>query len=114
MINMDCDHPDIEEFLDIKNDLTKVTSANISVNMTGEFMNAVKSDSEFELYFKVESTGEEIRKIVNARDLFNKLAKNNWNMAEPGILFWENIKSQHIMSEDKNFEFAGVNPCGRW
>ncbi|MEY8416854.1 adenosylcobalamin-dependent ribonucleoside-diphosphate reductase [Tissierella praeacuta] len=111
MLNMDCNHPDIEDFIDVKNDLSRVNYANISVNIDDEFMNAVKNDEEYNLYFKVEATGEEISKKVNARELFKKLAKNNWNMAEPGILFTNKINSWHLMSEDKDFEFAGVNPC---
>ncbi|MCF6465750.1 adenosylcobalamin-dependent ribonucleoside-diphosphate reductase [Clostridium sp. Cult2] len=111
MLNLDCNHPDIEDFIDVKNDLTKVKYANISVNITDEFMEAVIDDREYELYFKVEATGEEIRKTIKARDLFRKLAKNNWNMAEPGMLFTNRINSWHLMSEDDTFEFAGVNPC---
>jgi ribonucleoside-diphosphate reductase alpha chain len=111
MLNMDCNHPDIEDFIDVKNDLSKVNYANISVNIDDKFMNAVKNNEEYDLYFKVEATGEEIKKIVNARELFEKLSRNNWNMAEPGILFQDKINSWHLMSEDKDFEFAGVNPC---
>lgn len=111
MINMDCSHPDIEDFIDVKNDLNKVNFANISVNVTDEFMKAVEDDKDFELYFKVEATGEEIKRKVKARKLFRKIAKNNWNMAEPGLLFTDRINSWHIMSEDEDFEFAGVNPC---
>ncbi|HZK00780.1 MAG TPA: hypothetical protein VFC79_12260 [Tissierellaceae bacterium] len=110
MLNMDVNHPDIEEFIDIKNDLSKVTSANISVNVNNEFMDAVKNDEEYELYFKVDATGEEITKKVNAKELFNRLAVNNFNMAEPGILYQDRINSWHLMSEDEDFEFAGVNP----
>ena len=40
-----------------------------------------------------------------------KLCKNNWDYAEPGILFWDNIKKHHLMSEDKEFAYSGVNPC---
>jgi len=111
MLNLDVNHPDIEDFIDVKNDLNKVTFANISVNIDDKFMEAVKNDSEYELYFKVEATGEEIIKKINAKDLFRILARNNWNMAEPGILYQERINSWHLMSEDKDFEFAGVNPC---
>ncbi len=111
MLNMDSNHPDIEEFIDVKNDLTKVTYANISVNIDNKFMEAVENDGDYELYFLVESTGEEIRKVIKARELFNKIAKNNWNMAEPGILYTDRIDSWHMMSEDEDFEFAGVNPC---
>ena len=111
MLNLDCSHPDIEDFINVKNDLKKVTYANISVNVDDEFMTAVKEDKNYTLYFKVESTGEEITKTVRARDLFKKLAYNNWNMAEPGILYKNRIDSWHMMSHDKTFEFAGVNPC---
>lgn len=111
MLNLDCDHPDIEDFIDVKNDLDKVNFANISVNITDEFMKAVVEDRDFELYFKVEATGEEISKIISAKDLFRKLAKNNWDMAEPGILYQGRIENWHLMSKDEDFEFAGVNPC---
>ena len=111
MLNMDVDHPDIEDFIDVKNDLSKVNYANISVNVNDEFMKAVENDEEYELYFKVEATGEEIIKKRSARELFYKLALNNWNMAEPGILYKNRIDTWHLMSEDEDFEFAGVNPC---
>lgn len=111
MINLDVTHPDIEEFIDIKNDLDKITSANISVNITDEFMNAVANNNDFELYYKVDATGEEIRKIVNAKKLFKKIAYNNWKMAEPGVLYIDRINSWHLLSEDEEFDFAGVNPC---
>lgn len=111
MINMDVNHPDILDFIDVKNDLSKVNSANISVNVNDEFLKAVKEDKNYTLSFDVEASGEKIRKEVRARDIWNTLAKNNWNMAEPGILYWDRINSWHIMSEDKNFSYAGVNPC---
>lgn len=111
MINMDVDHPDIEEFIDVKNDLEKVTSANISVNVNDEFMEAVKNDQDYTLSFTIEHTGEEITKTLKAKEVFRKLAYNNWNMAEPGILYSDRINSWHLMSEDEDFEYAGVNPC---
>ncbi|HZJ98920.1 MAG TPA: adenosylcobalamin-dependent ribonucleoside-diphosphate reductase [Tissierellaceae bacterium] len=111
MLNLDVNHPDIEDFINVKNDLDKVTYANISVNINDDFMEAVENDEEYQLYFKVEATGEEIRKIVKAKDLFRILAKNNWNMAEPGLLYQDKINTWHLMSEDEDFEFAGVNPC---
>lgn len=111
MLNLDVNHPDIEDFIDVKNDLSKVTYANISVNIDDKFMEAVKKDEEYDLYFKVEATGEEILKRIRAKELFRILAKNNWNMAEPGILYKNRIDSWHLMSDDSSFEFAGVNPC---
>ena len=109
MLSMDCTHPEILDFINIKTDLNRVTKANISVRITDDFMRAVKNDEDWELYFKTQH--EEIKKIVKAKDIFKLLCKNNWDFAEPGILFWDRIKNYNILSEDENFEYAGVNPC---
>ena len=109
MLSMDCTHPEIIDFINIKTDLNRVTKANISVRITDDFMRAVKNDEDWELYFKTEH--EEIKKTVKAKDIFKLLCKNNWDYAEPGILFWDRIKNYNILSEDENFEYAGVNPC---
>ena len=111
MLNMDCTHPDIIDFINVKKDLDKVTSANISVNCSDEFFHAYKNKEDFELKFDVEATGEKIRKSVKATDMLRNLALNNWEMAEPGVLFQDRIDSWHLMSEDESFEYAGVNPC---
>ena len=110
MLSIDCHHPDLEEFIDIKNDLNAVTKANISVRITDDFMNAVINNEDWELVFETEN-GDKLVKKINANTLFNKLAYNNWNMAEPGILFWDNIENYNLLSEDPNFKYAGVNPC---
>ncbi|MDO5714128.1 MAG: adenosylcobalamin-dependent ribonucleoside-diphosphate reductase [Tissierellia bacterium] len=111
MLNLDCYHPDILDFIDVKNDLDRVTSANISVNVYDDFMKAVKNDEPYMLHFDVEATGEKVRQEIQAKDMFHTLARNNWNMAEPGILYQDKINSWHLMSEDDTFEYAGVNPC---
>ena len=72
---------------------------------------AVLNKSMYECKFKVKADGEEIVKEVDAYKLFMKLITNNWDFAEPGILFWDNIEKNHLLSEDKNFKYAGVNPC---
>lgn len=110
MISMDVDHPDIEEFIDIKQDLNKVTKANISVKVNDDFMIAVKNNEQWCLEFTTE-TGETISKLVDAKELFMKLCERNWNYAEPGILYWTNIEEYNLLSEDDEFEYAGVNPC---
>ena len=111
MISLDCHHPDLEEFIDLKTDLNKVTKANISVRITDDFMKAVINDEDFELSFIREETGEEIKKIVRAKELFHKICKNNWDFAEPGMLFWDNITNWNLLSNNNEFAYAGVNPC---
>lgn len=111
MISISCSHPDLEEFIEVKSDLDKVTKANISIRINREFIEAVKSKSNYKLSFEIESTGEIIEKEVNAYDIFYKLSKMNWDYAEPGILNWDRIEKWNLLSNTKDFKFAGTNPC---
>lgn len=111
MISIDCSHPDVEEFIDLKTDLEKVTKANISVRIHEDFMEAVKKNEDYLLHYTREATGQVIEKQVNARDLFRKIAETNWDYAEPGALFWDRIEGWNLLSNTKEFSYAGVNPC---
>lgn len=111
MISMDCHHPDIEQFIDIKKDLDKVTNANISIRFTNDFMNAVVNDEDFKLSFTRPETNEVITKTIRATDVFKKLSDNNWDMGEPGCLFWDRISNYNLLANTKEFEYAGTNPC---
>lgn len=111
MISIACDHPDLEEFIEIKSDLDKVTKANISIRITDKFMMAVKMRKPFVLSFTREETGETIRKEIDAYSVFHKLCEMNWDYAEPGMLFWDRIENWNLLSADKEFSYAGTNPC---
>lgn len=111
MLSISCEHPDLEEFIDIKSDLSKVTKANISIRITDKFMAAVKNHQPFTLSFTREETGEKITKTIDAYKLFHKMCEMNWDYAEPGMLFWDRINNWNLLSCDDNFEYAGTNPC---
>lgn len=88
MLSIDCTHPDLEEFINLKTNLDTCTKANISVRVSDEFMEAVINDKNWKLSFTTEH--ETIEKTVKAKDIFMLLAKRNWEMAEPkflGIIF---------------------------
>lgn len=110
MISISCEHPDIEEFINIKKDLNKVTQANISIRMTDKFMQAAKDRKNVTLSFTTE-IGEKIERTVNAYDILMQIAKSNWEMGEPGMLFWDRISNWNLLSNNPEFEYAGVNPC---
>ncbi|MGL4391888.1 MAG: adenosylcobalamin-dependent ribonucleoside-diphosphate reductase [Fusobacteriaceae bacterium] len=111
MISIDVNHPDIEDFIKIKSDLHKIKKANISVRIDEKFMRAVRDGKEHVMEFTVIDTGEVIRRTADARKLFREFARQNWDFAEPGVLFWDKIKEWNLLSEDDEFEFAGTNPC---
>ena len=111
MISLDCHHPDLLDFIDAKTSPDAVTKANISVRVTDDFMEAVINDKEWVMSFTRPETGETITKSARAREIFEKLCKNNWDWGEPGILFWDTISNYNLLEFDDTFEYAGVNPC---
>lgn len=111
MISIDCHHPDLLEFIDIKTKPDSVTKANISVKVTDDFMQAVKDDKEWVMSFTRPETGETITKTARAVNIFDKLCQNNWDWAEPGILFWDRIENWNLLSNNDEFHYAGTNPC---
>lgn len=111
MLSISCEHPDLEEFIEIKSDLDRVTKANISVRITDKFMTAVKLKQPFTLSFTRVETDETITKEVDAYSIFHKLCEMNWDYAEPGILYWDRIENWNLLSCDDDFHYAGTNPC---
>jgi len=116
MLTIDCRHPEIETFIDIKRDLRKVTGANISIRFTDEFMRAVESSSEFTLRWPVESSPDdaEITKTINAKQIWDKFIDAAWSSAEPGALFWDTITKNGIPDcyQDIGYKTISTNPCG--
>lgn len=111
MITMDVAHPDIEKFITIKQDLAKVTGANVSVRLSDEFMNAVNNDSDFTLRFPIDATSPTFTKKIKALELWNTIIKCAHNTAEPGLIFWDR---QHLYSTSSvypGFKNISTNPC---
>ena len=111
MLSLKVNHPDIEEFIDVKTDLEKVTTANISVMVDNAFMEAVINNEDYTLSFTVEDTGEVIENKVNAKKLFLKLADNNRRFAEPGMLFWDTVQNWNLTEGYEDYKIVGTNPC---
>ena len=106
MLTLRVDHPDIEDFITIKNDVNRmqVQYANISVLITHKFMDAVLSDSDFDLEFE-----GKVYRTIKAKELWDKIISNAHASAEPGIVFWETMQEYH------NVEYvnpiSSTNPC---
>lgn len=110
MISIDCKHPDVEEFINLKTKQGVCEKANISIRVSDEFMQAAIDDRDWVTEFTSPEVGT-ITKTFKARDLLKLLAKRNWEWAEPGLLYWDRITSYNMLDNDGNFAYAGVNPC---
>lgn len=99
------DHPDIEEFITCKQQPGKLTNFNISVGITDAFMKAVENDEMFDLVFD-----GRVYNTVKARYLWNKIMRNTWDHAEPGVLFLDRINAKNNLYYCETI--AATNPCG--
>lgn len=122
-------HPDVEEFITVKQDLSKISGANLSVCISDKFMEAVKSDADWDLVYpdlddpdydakwdgeldEWIAAGGKVKtyKTVKAKYLWDLICEAAWRSAEPGLHFLERSNKR---SNTWYFEkLAATNPCG--
>ena len=112
MISMDIRHPDIEAFVKMKRDLTKVTGANVSVKISDSFMKAVENNETFTLQFPVDAEDPEYTADIDASTLWNSIIESATQTAEPGLLMWDNIIKNLPAHSYPEFKTKTTNPCG--
>jgi len=105
MATLRCDHPDIEEFVQVKRDSTRLRHFNLSVLVTDKFMEAVRNGDEWELKFN-----GEVYKSVRADLLWNDIMQATYDVAEPGVLFIDEINEMNPLKDIETI--YATNPCG--
>ena len=111
MLSMDIAHPDVEDFITIKQDLQKVTGANISIRLSDEFMNAVEANAEYTHRWPIESDTPKFSKTVNAKELWDTIIQCAHNTAEPGLIFWDRQHWYSTSSVYPGYKNTSTNPC---
>lgn len=101
------DHPDIEEFIRVKKDPSKLGSFNLSVGITKEFMDAVVHDKNFDL---IDPKTRTVARTLKAGDLFELIVDCAWEFGEPGLLFLDHINNNNPTPGLGEIECT--NPCG--
>ncbi|MDE3078994.1 MAG: adenosylcobalamin-dependent ribonucleoside-diphosphate reductase [Paracoccaceae bacterium] len=105
MATMRCDHPDVEAFIEAKQDPARLRMFNLSVLVTDAFMEAVKTGGTWELSFD-----GKVYKTLPARDLWNKIMRSTYDYAEPGVIFIDRINAMNNLNYVETI--AATNPCG--
>ena len=124
MLTTSVHHPDIYRFTQIKSDLTsckkcgneertKVTGANVSIQLSDEFLTAVEKGTDVELRWPLKAKTPTISRWVDARDLWTEIIKQARDSAEPGLLFWDNVlrESPADIYAEEGFRTVCTNPC---
>lgn len=101
------DHPDILDFIHSKQFEGVLTNFNISIGITGAFMQAFEKDQDFPL---INPRTRAIVKTMHAKQLFDQIIHAAWENGEPGVLFLDTINA----ANPTPFlgEIEGTNPCG--
>ena len=122
MFTLRCDHPDIFDFIEAKHTKGRLTNANLSVLITADFIDAVKHNRSWELGFPKPMKGLEnnfimrdgepwyVYKILDARDLWDKIMRSTYKYSEPGVIFIDRINDENNLQYCETL--ATTNPCG--
>lgn len=101
------DHPDILEFIDCKQDITKITNFNISVAVTDAFMRAVEKGEEYEL---INPRTGSVTGRLDARSVWERIVENAWRTGEPGVFYID--RANHYNPVPHLGSYEATNPCG--
>ncbi len=101
------DHPDILEFIAAKRDERALQNFNISVAVTDAFMDAAHRGDDYELINP--RTGRAVGRL-NARRVFEEIARAAWQTGDPGLLFLDAINRANPTPQLGPIE--ATNPCG--
>lgn len=130
MATLRCDHPDIENFIRIKQDAAKLRHFNLSVLVSDAFMQAVQADADWPLVFPlgsqdtdaVENTVERVWsgsmvpvrcrvfRVLRARQLWDQIMQATYDYAEPGVIFVDRLNEQNNLWYAE--QISATNPCG--
>ncbi|MBN2168658.1 MAG: vitamin B12-dependent ribonucleotide reductase [Actinobacteria bacterium] len=101
------DHPDILEFIHSKENYERLNNFNISVALTGAFMNALESGGDFEL---VNPRTGEVEGNLDAAQVLHEISATAWATGEPGVIFLDRINEANTLPGLGIIE--STNPCG--
>lgn len=101
------DHPDIMDFITIKQSPSEMANFNLSVGLTKFFMDALSENGSYELTNPRTKRGAG---RLRAREVFEAMVNAAWKTGDPGILFLDRINEAN--PTPALGEIESTNPCG--
>jgi len=101
------DHPDIKEFINLKNDGNSAQNFNISVAITDAFIKALKENTNYDLINPLTGKSSE---PASAKEVFDLIVKSAWETGDPGLIFIDRINKTNPTRQQG--PIRATNPCG--
>ncbi|KKU99041.1 MAG: Ribonucleoside-diphosphate reductase, partial [Candidatus Wolfebacteria bacterium GW2011_GWE1_48_7] len=102
------DHPDIEKFIKAKEGNKALRNFNISIMLKPEFWKALKEKKPYQL---INPRNGKVVKEIDPEQLFDMVAYQAWESAEPGVLFFDKINEFNPFVKTMG-PIETTNPCG--
>lgn len=110
MLSHSITHPDIDEFISLKEDVDDINNANISIKVTENFMDRAIDKKAYYRVWK-DDKNDHIS-MHSALGTLESIAAQAHATGEPGILYWDKIAHSNYISDGYHDYFKGTNPCG--
>lgn len=103
------DHPDIIEFITLKENYTAMQNFNLSVGITQKFMDALKKEQDYEL---IHPKTKEVIRNVSAKHVFDLIVSTSWKTGDPGVVFLDRMNDEKSNPTPTLGEIETTSPCG--
>ena len=110
MMSLDAWHKEIESFISIKDDINKINSANLSVEIDNKFMNSIEKGQDEEVTQHYDCG--DITYTINPSKIFHAIAEHAWRTGDPGIIFTDRFRNYNLMEFVEDYKIETSNPCG--
>ncbi|MCA9382656.1 adenosylcobalamin-dependent ribonucleoside-diphosphate reductase, partial [Candidatus Dojkabacteria bacterium] len=107
MAILNIDHPNIEDFIEAKDDFAELSHYNISVGVSNKFMKALENNDDWDL---IDPFDHQVKKTVKAKELWDKISAHAWKSGDPGLFFID--KAEEANTTPRLGRIEATNPCG--
>ncbi len=119
MMSLDFMHKEIETFVSIKSDMSKINKANLSVTVSDDIMRILQNSynngtlNEPKI-IQINKTyeGKDIIYTLDIHKVFNLICEKALKTAEPGFIFADPFRNYNIMEFVSSYIIETCNPCG--
>ncbi len=102
-------HPEIKEFITMKNKPGVMENFNVSVAVDANFFAAVRESRDYDL---INPKNKQVVGKQNAKEIFDLIVENAWKTGDPGLIVLDRINATDSNPVPGHYQIESTNPCG--